>query len=262
MSVDLMLGVAGLMTGFLVGTTGVGGGALLTPLLLLIFGVAPATAVGTDLWFAATTKLAATRVHHSARLVDWQVVRRLWLGRLPACALLVMLMKAGFASLQVDFLRGAIAAAVLLTAAGLIFQKRLHALGERLRLTNASRFKAVQMPLTVVAGALLGLIVTLTSIGAGALGAVVMTYLYPLRLTPARLVATDIVHAIPLAIFAGIGHLLIGHVDFGLLGWLLLGSVPGALLGATLSARLPQPVVRGLLSGVLVAVGARLWWPA
>jgi uncharacterized protein len=255
-----MLAIAGFLTGFLVGTTGVGGGALLTPLLLLIFGVAPTTAVGTDLWFAAITKLAATRVHHSARLIDWQVVRRMWLGSLPASALTSILMKAGLFSLQVDFLKSAIAAAVLLTALSMLFQKRLHRLGERFRLTDARRFKAIQPPVTIVAGAFLGFTVTLTSIGAGALGVVILTYLYPLRLTPSRLIATDIAHSIPLAIFAGLGHLLIGHVDFDLLGWLLIGSIPGVILGAWCSAKLPQSLLRGLLAIVLAAVGTRLWW--
>jgi uncharacterized membrane protein YfcA len=160
----------------------------------------------------------------------------------------------------VRLLKTAIAAAVLLTAVGIVFQKPLQAFGRKLRTTDAEHFKAWQPGLTVLAGAVLGVLVTLTSVGAGALGAVFLAYLYPLRLTPPRLIATDIVHAIPLALFAGTGHLLMGNVNFGLLGNLLLGSVPAVLLGAVLSARLPHTVLRMALAAVLLAVGAKLAW--
>src|SRR5574344_1606336 len=170
---DGMLIAAGAFTGLLVGLTGVGGGALMTPLLLLVFGVAPLAAVGTDLWFAAITKLFATRVHHSHGLIDWQVVKRLWMGSLSASALTLL----GMTLYPVDeaavvLLKAAIAVAVLVTALGMLLQKPLHALGRKLRTTDGEQFKAWQGPLTVAAGAVLGLLVTLTSVGAGALGAV------------------------------------------------------------------------------------------
>lgn len=258
---DLMLVVAGAITGFLVGLTGVGGGALMTPLLLLLFGVAPLTAIGTDLWFAAITKLFATRVHHDHGLIDWPVVRRLWLGSLSASVLTLVWMKMHpVDESAVSFLKTAIAAAVLLTAVGIVFQKPLQAFGRKLRTTDADKFKHWQPGLTVLAGAVLGVLVTLTSVGAGALGAVFLAYLYPLRLTPPRLIATDIVHAIPLAMFAGAGHLFMGNVNFGLLGNLLLGSVPAVFAGAMLSARLPHAVLRMALAAVLLAVGVKLAW--
>lgn len=202
---DWMVAVAGAATGLLVGLSGVGSGALMTPLLLLVFGVAPLTAVGTDLWFAAVTKLPATRIHHGHGLIDWQVVRRLWA-------------------------------------------------------TEAERFKSLQGPLTVAAGALRGVLVTMTSVGGGALGAMMLVYLYPLRLAPPRLVATDIVHAIPLALFAGIGHLVIRNVNFALLGNLLEGSIPGVIARAMLSARLPHAVLRTVVAAVLLLIGLRLAW--
>jgi uncharacterized membrane protein YfcA len=255
-----LLIAAGAATGLLVGLTGVGGGALMTPLLLLVFGVAPLTAVGTDLWFAAITKLFATRVNHGHGLIDWPVVRRLWLGSLTASVATLIFMKLyPVDQTAVALLKAAIAAAVVLTALGMLFQKPLHALGRRLRTADGDHFKALQGPLTVMAGALLGILVTLTSVGAGALGAVFLSYLYPLRLTPPRLIATDIAHAIPLAMFAGAGHLLIGNVDFGLLGNLLLGSIPAVILGAMLSARLPHALLRGTLAAVLLAIGVKLW---
>lgn len=258
---DVWQVTAGALTGLLVGLTGVGGGALMTPLLLLFFGVAPMTAVGTDLWFAAITKLFATHVHHGHGLIDWPVVRRLWTGSLAASALTLCWMAwhsvdAGVAS----FLSLAISVSVLLTALGMLCQTSLQALGRRLRTTDGTRFKAVQAPLTVLAGALLGVLVTLTSVGAGALGAVFLAYLYPLRLTPPRLIATDIVHAVPLAMFAGLGHVLIGNVDVRLLGNLLWGSIPAVVIGAMLSARLPHALLRGILAMVLLFIGLKLWW--
>jgi uncharacterized membrane protein YfcA len=258
---DAMLVVAGALTGMLVGLTGVGGGAVMTPLLLLVFGVAPMSAIGTDLWFAAITKVAATRVHHGKGLIDWQVVRRLWAGSLPASAVtLVWMAVYPIGTNTAAFLKVSIACAVVLTALAMLFQKQLHALGRRFRTTthSAERFKAIQAPMTVAAGALLGALVTLTSIGAGALGVVFLAYLYPLRLTPSRLIATDIVHAIPLAMFAGAGHLVIGNVNFGLLGNLLVGSIPGVLAGAMLSSRLPQVILRRTLSAILLFTGFKL----
>lgn len=258
---DGMLMAAGAMTGLLVGLTGVGGGALMTPVLLLVFGVAPLVAVGTDLWFAALTKLFAAGVHHGHGLVDWSVVKRLWVGSLSASALTLLWMKLHPVNASdVKQLKMAIAAAVLVTAFGLLFQKNLHAFGRRFRVGKIDRFKAVQVPLTVLAGFVLGCVVTLTSVGAGALGAVFLAYLYPLRLTPSRLIATDIVHAMPLALFAALGHLFIGNVNFGLLVNLLLGSVPAVIVGAMLSARLPHPLLRVVLALILLTIGVKLWW--
>lgn len=253
--------VAGALTGLIVGLTGVGGGALMTPILVLFFGMAPVAAVGTDLWFAAFTKIAATRVHHGHGLIDWQVAKRLWAGSLTFSVLTLAILK--WHPLQAGgqhFLKTAIAGAVLLTSLGLIFQAQLHGWGRRQRMADPEQFKAWQAPLTVFAGATLGVLVTLTSVGAGALGVVFLSHLYPLRLTPPRLVATDIVHAIPLTIFAGLGHLYVGNVNFVLLGNLLCGSIPAVLIGATLSSRMPQKWVRALLVGVLFLVGIKLWF--
>lgn len=256
---DLSLLAVGALTGCLVGLTGVGGGALMTPLLVLVFGVAPPAAVGTDLWFSASTKVAATRIHHGHGLIDWGVVRRLWLGSLPASVItLLAVQRYLLDGRAVAFLKAAVTVAVLVTALGMLFQKTLHGLGKRFRLGRADRFKALQMPLTVAVGAMLGTLVTLTSVGAGALGAVFLAYLYPLRLTTPKLIATDIVHAIPVALFAGIGHFLIGNVDFVLLGNLLAGSIPAVMLGAFLSVRLPHRWLRGALSVVLFSIGAKL----
>lgn len=251
---------AGALTGLVVGLTGVGGGALMTPILLLGFGVAPVTAVGTDLWFAALTKIAAVPAHQGRGLIDWEITKRLWMGSLPAALVAVGLLKVGIIGPhQPRFLMLAISGAVILTALGLLFRgplavRDLAILDPGDRLGHRSR-----MTLTLACGAVLGFLVTLTSIGAGALGAVFLTYLYPTRLTPARLIATDLVHAIPLALFAGAGHLMFGNVDTHLLVLLLCGSIPGVLVGAKLAHRLPQRILRWAMALVLLVVGLKVW---
>ncbi len=250
---------AGFGVGLLVGLTGVGGGSLMTPILVLLFGVAPATAVGTDLWFAALTKIVGGTVQHRRGMVDWQVVGRLSLGSLPAAVLTLLWMHAsGSARVSQGLILQALGGVLLLTAAAMVFKRRMQAVGQALRSTAPVSFKRAQPALTVLAGAILGGLVTLTSVGAGALGTVMLVYLYPFRMTPARLVGTDIVHAIPLTLVAGTGHLLLGHVDFVLLGTLLLGSIPGIVLGSLLSSRAPEGLLRAAIAAVLVAVGAKL----
>jgi len=236
------ISLAAFAVGAVVGMTGVGGGALMMPILVLLFGVAPGVAVGTDLLFAAITKTAGAAIHGWRGTIDWQVCRRLALGSLPAAALtgwFIHHLQAG--AYQVDrLILHALGVMLLVTAAGLLAKGRLHQLGRRLRLADATRFRRLQPLLTVLAGIVLGVVVTLTSVGAGALGAVALLYLYPLRLTPARLVGTDLAHAIPLAAVAGASHWLLGNVDRALLGWMLLGSVPGVLLGAHWATRAPD----------------------
>jgi uncharacterized membrane protein YfcA len=148
--------------------------------------------------------------------------------------------------------------ALALTSFAMLFQPALHRLGQRLRTTTPDRFKRAQPGLTVLAGALLGFLVTLTSVGAGALGVVMLVYLYPYRLTPAKLVGTDIAHAVPLTLVAGLGHFGLGNVDFHLLGALLVGSIPGIILGSRLSTTISRHYVRNAIAVMLAIVGARL----
>lgn len=249
---DGALVVAGALTGLVVGVTGVGGGALMTPVLLLVFDTTPLTAVGTDLWFAALTKLAVAGVHMRLGLIDWVIVRRLWTGSLPASALaLIWMSRSSTIGDPGQVVRLAIGAAVCMTALGLLGSRWLQRPGQG----SASWSPARVAPVTVVAGAALGLLVTLTSVGAGALGAVILVHVYAARLSPVRLVATDIAHAVPLAVCAGAGHLVMGQVDGALLGNLLVGSVPAALAGVAVASRVPQSLVRITLGLVLLAVG-------
>ena len=256
---DWLNALAGFGVGGLVGLTGVGGGSLMTPILVLLFGTAPAVAVGTDLWFAAITKIAGGAMHHRRGGVDWQVVRRLSLGSLPtAVATLVWLHVSGSGRVTSGGLMTALGGVLLLTSLAMLFKKRMHAYAQSLRADAPQAFHRVQPALTVAAGAMLGFLVTLTSVGAGALGTVMLVYLYPRRMTPARLVGTDITHAVPLTVVAGTGHLLLGNVNLALLGMLLLGSLPGVLIGSHFSTRAPERVLRMAIAAILALVGIKL----
>jgi uncharacterized membrane protein YfcA len=256
--IDNAYAVAGALTGFVVGLTGVGGGALMTPILLLFFGVSPVTAVATDLWFAAITKVVAARIHGGAGQIDWQVVRRLWMGSLPVAILVVLGVSLGAKVMKVAWLTQVIGVVVMMTALGMFFAPRLLAVARNRRLGNPAMFKALQPRLTVGAGVVLGGCVALTSVGAGALGSVMLLYLYPLRMTPHRLVATDIMHAIPLAAVAGMGYLYAGMVDTSMLISLLAGSLPAVALGSLLAKQLSGRWVQLALALVLLLAGVRV----
>jgi uncharacterized protein len=250
---------AGFGVGIMVGLTGVGGGSLMTPILVLLFGIAPASAVGTDLWFAAVTKTVGGSIHQHKGSVDWQVLRRLWLGSIPAAVCtLIWMHHTGIAQSKPRFLLVALGGVLLATSVAMMFMARVHVFAADLRKTSPQRFLFVQPTLTVMAGALLGFLVTLTSVSAGALGTAMLVYIYPLRMKAARLVGTDIVHAIPLTIVAGTGHMLMGNVNFSLLGNLLLGSIPGIIIGSMLAGRTRESVLRTAIATLLVVVGVRL----
>jgi hypothetical protein len=249
----------GALVGLVVGLTGVGGGSLMMPLLVLTVGVAPLPAVGTDLWFAAITKLAAGPILQRRRLIDWSVVGTLWAGSLPASA-------AGIGYLAWHRERPVpgvlmlyfIAGAITLSSAFVLWQAVSPPKVEPLRADGVRVERSNVALLTVGAGALLGLLVTFTSVGAGAIGASLLSLLYPRRLTPARLVASDIAHAVPLAFFAGIGHLIIGDVRPVLLGLLLMGSIPAVMVGSLISTWFPPRGLRIALALVLLGVALRI----
>jgi uncharacterized protein len=251
--------IAGLVVGLLVGLTGVGGGSLMSPILILIFGVAPVTAVGTDLWFACITKTVGGVVHQRLAAPDWQIVRLLACGSLPAAALTVLyLSHLDIQQIKGGFTSHALGSVLILTAIATLFRRQLHGLARTTGSFAAGRYKRLQSPMTVLAGVILGVLVTLTSVGAGALGAAMLLSIYPIRLTARRLVGTDIIHAVPLTLVAGLGHLWIGTVDWKLLVGLLIGSIPGIILGSLLTSRVPDRLLRPVLSAVLVFAGYRL----
>ena len=247
---------AGFAVGLLVGLTGVGGGSLMTPLLVLVFRIPPVTAIGTDLLYAAVTKAVGTLLHGAAGAVDWRVTARLAAGSVPATlATLAVLGHFGLTGGPGSaLLSHALGLALILTSAALLFRGRLLAWGARALPAPAPRRAAA---LTVATGAVLGVLVPLSSVGAGAVGVTALLLLYP-RLPLARVVGSDIAHAVPLTLAAGAGHWLLGSVDPPLLGALLAGSIPGITLGSRLAARLPERLLRHSLAGILVLVGGRL----
>jgi uncharacterized membrane protein YfcA len=251
---------AGLLVGVLVGLTGIGGGSFMTPILVFAFGQSPTVAVGTDLIFASATKLVATVSLGLARRIDWQVVARLAIGSLPAALVVVAWMSlTRRPSAEIDHMvLRALGVMLVCTGVVLLFQQQIRRLGLRATAATLARAERWQPVATVFAGILLGFAVTLTSVGAGAIGTVLLLYLYPLRLTASRLVATDVAHALPLTLVAGVGHASLGHVNLAILGSLLLGSIPGVLLGSRLAIRLPEAVVRSLIALMLLLSGARI----
>jgi len=253
---DVLFVISGFGVGVLVGLTGVGGGALMTPLLIFGFGVAPAVAVGTDLMFAAITKANGVWVHARQHSVEWRVVRWMLLGSLPASLITLLILR------QVDLQTGVaqdvmtttLGLALIVSAGALIFRHRLAQDDTGFAHDETGRKTQVA---TVLTGIVLGALVTLTSVGAGALGAAVLFWLYP-RMKAVRVVGTDLAHAVPLATVAGLGHWHLGTVDWILLGSLLIGSLPGIYIGSRLSARVPEIWLRSVLAILLLGIGVRL----
>ncbi|MDP1636212.1 MAG: sulfite exporter TauE/SafE family protein [Gallionellaceae bacterium] len=256
---DWLYTVSGFVVGLIVGVTGVGGGSLMTPLLVLFFGVSPATAVGTDLLYASITKSLGGWVHSRNGSVDWKIVGLLSLGSLPAALLTIALFK--LLGLDENSLKGLVtgvlSVALLLTAVALLFKEQIRKLGQREDGTVYELHHRHLPAATIVTGAIVGVLVTISSIGAGVLGTVALLFLYP-RLTTVKVVGTDIAHAVPLTAVAGMGHLALGTVDLVLLGSLLLGSLPGIYVGSHLSAIVPEKVLRPILAVMLLIIGTRL----
>ena len=240
----------------LVGLTGVGGGSLMTPLLVLLFGFHPSTAVGSDLLYASVTKSVGTVVHGKQQTVDWQIVGALAIGSVPAAILTLLVMSrigtmSGEASHVLGLLLGV---SLLLTSLAVFFRPWiLRWAGEHIDAMGRPR----AMRWTIALGAMLGVLVSITSVGAGALGTTALLILYP-RLPVARIAGSDIAHAVPLTLIAGIGHWLMGSVDFALILALLIGSVPGIIIGSLLGSRARDEVLRPILAVTLLIVAAKL----
>ena len=247
--------ISGLVGGFLVGVTGVGGGSLMTPLLVMVFGITPATAVGTDLLYAAATKASGVWVHSRKHNVDWKAVRLLILGSAPASLLTLVLLRE-FKSLHTydAFFRYGLGIALVLTAVALLCGRGSDPATGSDPISSPSSRPA---GLTIALGALIGILVTISSVGAGAVGTAVLIALYP-KMPISRIVGTDIAHAVPLTLLAGLGHLSLGHVNTGLLINLLLGSIPGIWLGSHLNAHIPERLSRPLLATLLLLIAVKL----
>lgn len=246
---------AGFVVGLLVGLTGVGGGSLMTPILVLVFHIKPAFAVGTDLLYASVTKSVGIFAHGKLGNVDWKMVRLLAYGSLPASILTTFyLRQMDFASdASVNSIKFWLGVALIITSFSVLFRNQLAAFSKREHLINAEWTPY----LTVILGLILGFLVTLTSVGAGALGVTALLIIYPKR-PITTIVGTDVAHAVPLTLFAGLGHVSLGTVDYKLLGILLIGSIPGIWIGSHLSSRIAEHWVRFALAMILVFVGVKL----
>jgi uncharacterized membrane protein YfcA len=255
-SINPLYSVSGFFVGVLVGLTGVGGGSLMTPILVLLFGIHATTAVGTDLLYAAATKTVGTAVHGFSKTVDWRIVGRLAAGSVPATIATLLVLsrvekQVGAANHVITVVLGF---ALIVTAVAILFRKIIVDFFQRRTGPGGLRHATFY---TILLGAILGVLVSLSSVGAGAIGVTVLLILYP-TLPAARLVGSDIAHAVPLTLIAGLGHWLIGQVDLHLLVSLLVGSVPGIIIGSLVAARVPDRVLRPILASTLALVGGRL----
>ena len=258
---DFAFVFAGFVVGLVVGLTGVGGGSLMTPILIFVFGVKPHLAIGTDLLFAAFTKMGGTVSLARARVIDWRIVGQTALGSIPAALLtLYFLQRLGPANPATQALMTTTLGLALLLTATATFYKVLRGKAPPKHIAPeliAQATRARHWALPVLFGAVIGTLVTLTSVGAGAIGVIVLMLLYPALPLP-RIVAADIAHAVPLTLVAGLGHAAIGSVDWSLLAYLLAGSLPGIWLGSQLMLKIPERVIRSLLSVLLAYAGMKL----
>jgi hypothetical protein len=248
--------LAGFVVGALVGLTGVGGGSLMTPVLVLLFGFHPATAVGTDLLYASLTKSVGTVVHNKRATVDWKIVGGLALGSVPASIVTLSVMAYfGVRSTHSAFLLNALLGGALFVTSIAVFFRPwiLRWAGHHIAAMESERVTRW----TVMLGATLGVLVSITSVGAGALGTTALLILYP-KLPVARIAGSDIAHAVPLTLIAGIGHWLMGSVDLTLMAALLLGSIPGIIVGSLFATRSSDAVLRPILAVTLLVSALRL----
>ncbi len=254
--VDPLYSLSGFAVGLLVGMTGVGGGALMTPILIMLFGVHPATAVGTDLLYAAATKTVGSLVHGFARSIDWRVVGRLATGSIPATILTLAVLSHFNLSGEAarNLITFALSVALFLTAFVLVFGHSI-VVAYRARVAELdARTTAIN---TVVVGVMLGCLVSVSSVGAGAMGVIALILLYP-QLPVAKIVGSDIAHAVPLTLIAGLGHWMMGSVNFGIMGSLLAGSIPGIFVGSYFAIRIPERALQLVLASVLFVVATRI----
>lgn len=254
---DWIYPISGFIVGVTVGLTGVGGGSLMTPLLILVFGFPPSTAIGTDLLYAAITKSAGTIAHHARANIEWRIVGLLSAGSVPAATVTLIILHTLVRDTKVvsTLLSATLGFALLATSAALLFRNRVLTYADTA--ARGSSMSGTAGSRVVLLGLVLGVLVTLSSVGAGALGTVALLMLFP-RMPAVRVVGTDIAHAVPLTLIAGLGHAALGHVNYILLASLLIGSVPGVWLGSVAASRFSERILRALLAMLLLALGVRL----
>ncbi|HED38964.1 MAG TPA: sulfite exporter TauE/SafE family protein [Chromatiales bacterium] len=256
---ELIYIISGFAVGVLVGLTGVGGGSLMTPLMIFAFNVQPIVAVGTDLLFAAITKTGGIISHNRRGTICWNIVGWMSLGSLPTAVVTVYVLdmvRTTNPDFHIDaFVNTLLGVALVLTALALYLKNHIHDSGQSIK-KLLPNWKQWRTPVTILAGVLLGILVPITSIGAGAFGAAILLFLYP-SLPTMRVVGTDLAHAVPLTALAGMGHMQMGTVDFTLLGYLLIGSLPGIYVGSHASTVIPEKLMRPILATMLLLIGLK-----
>lgn len=246
---------AGFIVGWLVGLTGVGGGSLMTPILMMLFSIKPAVAVGTDLLYASVTKTAGIFAHGKLGNIDWKIVTRLGIGSVPASIATILLLK----NIDIDStsaistIKYWLGIALIVTSIAVILRNKLTQW-----LAGASLVPERYVDIaTVLLGIVLGVLVTMTSVGAGALGVTALIALYPNKKIT-TIVGSDIAHAVPLTLVAGLGHATLGTINYELLGILLIGSIPGIYIGSHMSSKVSEHWIRLALAAILIYVGIKL----
>ncbi|MEL0238437.1 MAG: sulfite exporter TauE/SafE family protein [Gammaproteobacteria bacterium] len=254
---ELLLVSLGFFVGTAVGLTGVGGGAIMTPLLIIFTDLKLSVIIAVDLIFASVTKLSATYTHAKNDNIDWMVLKRMWIGSIPSVLAVIALV---FTTdlFSMDFIMPVIGIILIISGILMGISHESQSLARGIRMKFPDQFKYYQKHLTVIGGSLIGSLVAMTSIGAGAIGAVMLRALYPLRMMPKKLVGTDTLHAIPIALIAGIGYASFGYLDIQTLLCLLLGSLPGSFLGATLTNKIKPHWVKVLLGIAILLSGIKI----
>ena len=253
--------IAGAFVGLIIGLTGVGGGSLMTPILVLGFGVTPSIAVGTDLLYAAITKSSGVFFHHKNTTIDWKIVFLLSSGSIPSSILTIYFLET-IRNLGINYdqvMMTTLSFMLILTSVIVILKNRLLSYAhsrhpENLLMASVRKYRP---QITILCGIILGFLVTLSSVGAGAIGSAILFLLYP-RKKSIEIVGTDLAHAVPLTAIAGAGHLHFGTVDFDLLTGLLLGGVPAIYLGSLAGKKLPDSILRPLIACILFLMGIKL----
>jgi uncharacterized membrane protein YfcA len=260
---DLAFSLAGLVVGLAVGATGVGGGSLMTPILILFYGITPTVAVGTDLIYASISKAFGVTLHSRNGSLDWKLVGWLSIGSVPAALLTLLFLHEQTPGKGLDqMIKLTLSVAIVVTALFTVFQDRIMSLIRR----SPGSAEAIetwrwQRPMTVVCGVAIGALVTISSVGAGVIGMMMLLLLYP-KHPPIRLVGSDLAHAVLITAIAGAGHASLGSVNWPMLGALLIGAIPGIYIGTRIGFRLDPKALKKVISALLIFVGATMLWKA
>lgn len=254
--------LAGMLVGFCVGITGVGGGSLMTPILISLFRIEPHIAIGTDLLYAAISKFCGSMVHARKLNIVWPIVLWLAVGSIPASFITSWVLE-HYLSQSTHYkavLTMVLGFMLTLTGVSIIFRTRIEKFFNKFRTKEVTQSENEQLAIhkkrsfIVIMGIILGVFVTLSSVGAGAFGIMALVIMFP-NLPMIRIIGSDVVHAVLLTLVAGLGHMSAGNVDFTLLMWLLVGSIPAIIIGTLISSRMPERLIRKILGITLFALG-------